>query len=467
LPDVASPARAVAGTNGYGPQLATPARPSAQGNRTSIPLAIAFVGLATMAFNQIGIGFLPASDFIFFGLAAVIWLLMLTGTDGSLTPRGARGASPRILVASVIVVTAAVLSGFSSFDPGTSLQIVLRIAYLTLLWFWMLRCVTVDRRSVSVLVLGWRAAVLISCAGAIAANAGLITLGVSSTENRQSAWFGHPNDLAGFLAMAVPVFVLAVPRDRVGGGRAPMVRWAALVGVVVFGMATTGSISSLLAATAGTAAAGLGLSLTGSRVPGGRRLHPITVMAGAVVALVALGLLARSDVPVFERLTRLSEGNSGVNSSVDDRTNLNEEVVQNFDDVLVVGHGMNVGRSEADSGGDVHNMYLKFTFEVGVVGAAALLFILGVTLKQAWTLMRSTRGSPLHATVAAIFGSVVAAMTFAFFQPINTQRYFWLPVALVQALWTMRRREIREAAAAGGAPGGDAAFGAAVRPAPG
>ncbi|HET6953453.1 MAG TPA: O-antigen ligase family protein [Acidimicrobiales bacterium] len=419
-----------------------------------------------MGFNRIGIGFVPVSDFIFFGLAGVIWMLTLTGTDRRLTPRGARGASPRILVASVVLVTMGVLAGFGSFEPDISLQIVVRIAYLTLLWFWMLRCVAVDRHSISVLMAGWRAAVLISCAGAIAANAGLITLGVSSSENRQSAWFGHPNDLAGFLAMAVPVFLLGAPRERTARGRWPQLRWAGLLGVVVFGLATTGSISSLLAAVAGSAAAGLGLSLTSARVPGARRVHPITVMVGALAGLVALGLLARSDVPVFERLTRFEEGDAGVNSSVDDRTDLNEEVVQSFDQVLVVGNGMNVGSARGEqSAGDVHNMYLKLVFEIGVLGAAALVFLLGVTLKQAWLLMRSTRGSPLHATVVALFGSVIAALTFAFFQPINTQRYFWLPLAMVQALWTLRRRELRDAARVADTPRPTARDRPAVRPA--
>ncbi|HET6953452.1 MAG TPA: O-antigen ligase family protein [Acidimicrobiales bacterium] len=409
---------------------------------------LAAAGLATMGFNQIGIAFLPLSDLVFFVLAAVIWLLMLTSTDRSLTPRGARGASPRILIASVVMVTMAVMAGFNAIDPGISLQIVLRVAYLTLLWFWMLRCVAVDRRAVSVLMAAWRTAVIVSCAGAVAANAGLVDLGVANSENRQSAWFGHPNDLAGFLAMAVPVFLVAAPRDRTGRGRARRLRWAGLLGLVVFAIATTGSISSLLAAVTGSAAAGLGLTLTGAPVPGARRVHPITVMVGAVVALAALGLLARSDAPVFERLTRFGSGNSGVNSSVDDRTHLNEEVVASLDDVLVVGHGMDVARGDSVSTGDVHNMYLKLVFEIGVVGAAALLYLLGVTLTQAWRLMRSTRGSPLHATVVALFGSVVAALTFAFFQPINTQRYFWLPLAMVQALWTLRRRELAEAARA-------------------
>jgi O-antigen ligase len=424
-------------------QPARPAdRPAAPSRAIGLPLGIAFVGLATMGFNTIGIGFLPLSDFVFFALASLIGVLSLTGSDRMLTPAGARGSSPRILLASVVIVTMGVLASFRSFTPETSLQIIVRIGYLTLLWFWMLRCVAVDRRSIGVLVMGWRIAVLVSCAGAIAANAGLIHLGVAAGENRQTAWFGHPNDLAGFLALAVPVFVMAAPRDRTSSGRAPRVRWAFLLATVVFGIATTGSISALLAAVVGTAAAGLALSLTGRRVPGARRVHPITVMLAALAALAGIALLARSDAPVIERLTRFEQGNSGVNSSVEGRSELNEQVVQSLDDVLAVGHGMTTAGGEAGTAANVHNMYLKLVFEIGVIGAAALVFLLGVTLKQAWMLLRSTAGSQLHATVVAVFGSVVAGLTFAAFQPINTQRYFWLPIGLVQGIWTLRRREL-------------------------
>jgi O-antigen ligase len=447
----------VAPANGHTPGTA-PAAPTSpvapRRERIGLPLAIAFVGMATMGFNRVGIGFLPVSDLIFFGLAVVIWLLMLTGTDTSLTPRGARGASPRILVASVVLITMGVLAGFGSWAPDQSLQIVLRLGYLTLLWFWMLRCVVVDRRSVSVLIMGWRVAVIVSALGAIAANAGLVTLGVLSVENRQSAWFGHANDLAGFLAMAIPMFVVAAPRELTRRGTAPAARWALLIGIVVYGISTTGSISSVLAAMTGTAAAALGISQTRRRIPGTRRIHPLTYMAGCVAAAVGLVLLVQSDVQVFERLTEYESGDSGVNTSVDDRTNLNEEVVQNFDDVLVVGHGMNIGSSSsAQSAGDVHNMYLKLVFEIGVIGAGALVFILGVTLKQGWMLMRSTAGTDLHASVAAVFGAVVAASTFALFQPINTQRWFWLPIALTQCLWALRRRELSRARELRPAPG--------------
>jgi O-antigen ligase len=447
----------VAPGNGRTPGTApaAPTSPAARRReRIGLPLAIAFVGMATMGFNQIGIGFLPVSDLIFFGLAVVIWMLMLTGTDTSLTPRGARGASPRILVASVVLITMGVLAGFGSWAPDRSLQIVLRIAYLTLLWFWMLRCVVVDRRSVSVLMMGWRVAVIVSCLGAIAANAGLVTLGAASAENRQSAWFGHANDLAGFLAMAIPMFIVAAPRELTRRGTAPAARWALLIGIVVYGISTTGSISSVLAAMTGTAAAALGISQTRRRVPGARRIHPLTYMAGCVAAAVGLVLLVQSDVQVFERLTEYESGDSGVNASVDDRTRLNEEVVQGFDDVLLVGHGMNVGYTSSEQiGGNVHNVYLKLVFETGVIGAGALVFILGVTLKQGWMLMRSTAGTDLHASVAAIFGGAVAAITFAMFQPITTQRYFWLPIALTQCLWTLRRRELSRARELRPAPG--------------
>jgi hypothetical protein len=97
------PATTAASSSG---QPAWPAdRAAAPARAIGLPLGIAFVGVATMGFNTIGIGFLPLSDLVFFALASVIGVLSLTGSDRTVTPAGSRGTSPRILVASVVIVT--------------------------------------------------------------------------------------------------------------------------------------------------------------------------------------------------------------------------------------------------------------------------------------------------------------------------------------------------------------------------
>ena len=379
---------------------------------------------------------------MFFVLAGYLWLLMLTNRSSRLAPAEFRRSSPRALAASVVLVVFATISGFASWDPADSVNVVVRLAYLSMLWFWMLRCLSVNRRAITVFLTAWRWGVVVSAVAAIAANAGLIQLGVANSEDRQTAWFGHPNDLGGYLAVAVPIFILGVP--TMSNRRRATGLWrAVLLGLIVFGLSTTGSMSAFLSAAVGSIAAGLAILITGPRDRRRRHTHPLKVMGLTVLGLVALMLLARTDTPVVERFTRFGEGDQYVAGSVNDRGAANQAVFESFDDVLVVGHGLDDrAQDDLDSPLGVHNMYLKMLYEAGLIGATALILLLVVAVQQAWRLMRATRATAIHRDIAAVFGSLIAAILFSNFQPTSIQRYYWLPIALIHCYWTLRRSEI-------------------------
>jgi len=431
------------------------ARPSADGTRsvTFAParrtpaLIVASGGVMLIGFNTIDLGPLPIGDMVFFGVAGLLCLLLLTGRISQLSAPGARRASPRLLVATLVLLGMATVSTFRSWYPLASAGVVLRLAYLTVLWFWILRCLSVDRRAVGRLMTGWRWGVVIASLGALAANAGLISLGVPNPENRQTAWFGHPNDLAGYLAVAVPVFVIGAPRLVQGAKRHAGLRRIVVAGLVVFALATTGSMSGLMAAAAGLAAAGVAMSLT--RRSGRRRtVHPLKAMATITIVGILLTVLFSSDVPVVERLTRLEEGDQAVSSSVGTRGALNERVITQFDDLLVLGHGLDEAaqndlRGGRTGAGGVHNMFVKLLYEGGFIATLALVAVLWIMLQQAWMLLVNMRSSELHSDVAAVLGGAVAAIVFAMFQPTMFHRHFWLPFAMIQCYWTVRRSELR------------------------
>jgi O-Antigen ligase len=408
-------------------------------------MAVAVAGLALMAFNTIGIGFMPMSDVVFFGLAGVLWLLILTGRVSSISAPATRRSSPRLLVAAIVLLVLATVSSFQSWYPMDSTGVVLRLIYLTLLWFWILRCLSISRRAIAWLLQGWRWGVLIACAGALASNAGIVALGHENAENRQSAWSGHPNDLAGYITVAVPIFVLAAPRAVVWARRRAELRWMVTVGVVVFALATTGSMTGFVSAMAGVAAGGAALLLTRSSEARGI-VHPLKVMATLVVVVIAVGALFSSDVPVIDRLTRLEEGDSSVEASVGTRGTLNERVINQFDELLVVGHGLDLAAQDELRGADagIHNMYVKVLYEAGLIAAIALVALLVVALQMCWKLLVNMRATEIHPDIAALFGSAVAALTFALFQPMLFHRYFWLPFGLIQCVWAMRRAELRD-----------------------
>lgn len=430
------------------------AAPTRLGGRRSVawadvrlPMYVSAVGLALIGFNQIDIGTLPISDFVFFALGGVLWLLMLSGRGSRVAPAEFRRSSPRILAASILLLVFGTISGFRSWDPPGSIGQVLRIAYLTMFWFWMLRCLSINRRAIATFLTAWKVGVIISAVAAILANAGLFELGIQNPENRQTGWFAHPNDLGGFIAVAVPIFVMGAPQALTQRRRSGGTWRLVLLGTVVFAMSTTGSMSAFLAAILGTAVAGLGVMATGVRDGRRRTLHPLKAMGLVLVAGIAIVLLFNSDAAVVERFTRYEQGDAYVTGSVGGRGAANEVVINNFDDALVIGHGLDsLGQVNLDLDVGVHNMYLKMLYEGGLVAATALVLIAIVTLQQAWRLLVNTRSTAIHRDIAAVTGSVVAAIVFANFQPTSTQRYYWLPIAMIQCYWTLRRSEIASGA---------------------
>ena len=414
-----------------------------------LPMYIGAVGLALIGFNQVDIGTLPISDFVFFALAGALWLLMLSGRGSRLAPAEFRRSSPRILAGSMLLLVFGTISGFRSFNPPGSIGQVLRIAYLTMFWFWMLRCLSISRRTIATFLTAWRWGVLISAVAVILANVGLFHLGVENAESRQTGWFAHPNDLGGYIAVAVPIFAMGAPQALTQRRRSGGTWRVVLLGTVVFALSTSGSMTAFLAAILGTAAAGFGVMMTGARDGRRRHVHPLKAMGLVLVAAVGVVLLFNSDAQVVQRFTRYEQGDAYVTSSVGDRGEANEVVIENFDDALVVGHGLD-SLGQANLGLDldvgVHNMYLKMLYEGGLVAATALVLIAVITLQQAWRLMVSTRSTAIHRDIAAVGGSVVTAIVFANFQPTSIQRYYWLPIAMIQCYWTLRRSEIASGA---------------------
>lgn len=417
---------------------------STSASQLRLPLATAALGIVLIAFNRVEIATLPISDLVFFGLAGVIWLLMLTGRADRFAPSRFRRSSPRILTASIVLVLFATISSFRSWDPADSMNTVVRLGYLTMLWFWMLRCLSVNRRAIAVLLRAWRWGVVITSVAVILANAGAFKLGVPNAEGRQTGWFGHPNDLGGYLAVSIPLFVMAAPVAVTERQQLRALRRPVMLGVVVFALSTAGSMSAFLGAAAGTLAAGLTYLLTSDSAVGRRRAtHPLKLASLVLLGVVGLVALARTDTPLVQRFTRLGEGDAYVSGSIDSRTDGNEQVINSFDQVLVLGRGLDsAAQQDLDLEIGVHNMYLKLVYETGFIAAFALLLILVFTLHQAWRLLLNTRSTMLHRDICAVLGAIVAAVVFANFQPTTIHRYFWLPIAMIQCYWTLRRSEL-------------------------
>lgn len=415
-----------------------------------LPLALGWLGMATIGLNVVRIAGFPLSDFIFLAMAGVMFLKVLVGDESGMAPARARRSSQYVLIGSVILLTAGVLSSFQSWNPEESLTIVARLAYVTLLWFWMMRAVTDSRRALDVLLSGWRAGVLLIAVVTILAEAGALDIGIDNPEQRQTAFSTHPNNLAGYLLVGLPVLMMSLPRRPGQTHRRQTVVRLVSVGMVMYAISTTGSMTGFLSAIVAIVVT-IAITMLVPQVGSARhRYHPLAIMAVALVAVAGMGLLVSSDLPVFERFQRLEEGDAGVTSSANHRGRLNAAVMDRFDDWLIVGVGLDHASVNASGitddvavTGSVHNMYLKVLFEAGLPALIGLMIILGATLRAAFMLVVNTRDTELYPVAVASLAAVVAGFTFAFFGPILFERYFWLPVAVVWCLWALRREELR------------------------
>jgi hypothetical protein len=333
--------------------------------------------------------------------------------------------------------------------------IVLRFTWITLGLTWLIRAVCMHRGALDRLLRAWRWLLIMNAVIAVLGQLGIANWGVPNSENRQSGFFAHPNELAGLVAIGLPLLLLGVPDGRRHRGEVRQLLARAWPAALVFyAIATTGSMSGLIAGLAG----GLTILLVGGARhvlrPGRRHTNPLVPTIGVAVAAVGFVLLATSDLPVVERFTRYSSGDAGVTTSVDSRGRSNEQVVARFDESLVVGVGFadfgndGFGYDRSDTGirdaAGAHNMFARFVFFAGLPGLVGMLVILGFTFKQGLGLVQDARGTDRHPTAVALLAAFVAANTFAMFQPTEYQRYYWLTVAMLGALWSLRREELRQ-----------------------
>lgn len=415
--------------------------------RGGMALHLAVVGVATLGFNKFRLSSWTISDLMFLMSASVIGLKLLVGRTSDLAPASMRKTSPAILVGTIVLVIAGTITSLQSFYPVGSMLMVVRIAWITLAWFWVLRAVAANRETLTSLLRGFRVTILVSCFAAMAGYFGLVSITPPNNENREAAFLNHPNELGGLLAMAMPFVILGVLRGR-GRRSGSMGRRIAFMGIMIFAMTTTGSMTTILSTVVGAITVLVVAKVTRSKRR--RRFRtPLPYFIGGFVLIVALAWLTTSDLPVVKRFTEFGQGGGEVEKSVGSRGEINSYIINNLDDYLVVGVGLDANTTNVVAGEEnasrVHNLYLKLIFEAGIPSLVGLVVIILTAYRQAWRLVLNTRGDDLNALALALVGSLTSVSFFALFQPLFAQRYYWFPVAFIGVLWALRREEVREA----------------------
>jgi hypothetical protein len=74
-----------------------------------------------------------------------------------------------------------------------------------------------------------------------------------------------------------------------------------------------------------------------------------------------------------------------------------------------------------------------------------VVIVLIAACRQLAALLRRT-DAELYLIALALVGCLTAVITTSIFQPTAFDRFFWMPVAMTGCLWSVRRRELRNAA---------------------
>lgn len=414
-------------------------------------LRLCFLAMVTLSVNQVlDIADTPVSDLLFILAAGVVGIDLLQGRSKRLAPVDQRRTPPVVLVGVLLLLTSGVLSSLWSLNPVLSMASLLRFLWTTMVWLWLMRSVCRTRTELLHLIRGFRITLLISCGAALAGQLGFVAMAADNWERRQQGFYAHPNDLAGLFAVGLPFVLLSLP-SQAGTDRNAWLRRLLFVGLIAFCVTTTGSMTGIASMALGVMVFGF---FRASRLgSSGVWRHPLRTSFLAIVCVAGLVALAGSDLPALERLTRLMQGDSYVQGSVEARSDLNAYVIENFDDYLVIGTGPSVGEVNPDSdlgyavsttaSGGVHNLYLKTLLEFGLMGLVGLLVILVTLARRCARLVRPPSHPDTQALAAACLGSLSAALAFGFFSPIAYQRYFWLPMGFIGVVWAIERHDRR------------------------
>jgi len=433
-------------------------RPAAR-YRRGVALWIALAAMATVSFNMTRVGGWTVSDLLFLLSGAVVVIHLLNDDHRFLTPERYRSGSQIVVAGLLLIVTGATLSSFGSWSPLSSMMVVVRLIWTTLIWFWVLRSVCRDREAFGALMKAWRCTVLVSSLIALMGEyAGVQFNTQDFGQGRQAGLTFHPGELmnfliAGFFLFLIPVFVPERQSER----RFPTLWWLAGTMIVTLAIFATGSTSAVLAIAAGTLTI-LATSIYAGRSKGGPSRSPLVTLSVIGLMLISFMALMSSDLAIAERLTSYGEGSGNLGDSVDSRARVNDAILADFDRYLIVGVGPTffggaAGSLVEDTGatdteyGNIHNMHLKLLHESGLPALVGLWIIIYAIGRQAVRLVVVNRGTALFGASLALLGGFVAVNVSAMFGPTAYARHFWLPFAMIGCLWTVRRRELDQSAA--------------------
>ena len=394
-----------------------------------------YVGLATIGFLTVrpALGF-TASDWIFFASLGLVVLVILV--YGISTPYLIPGA---VTVGVLLFALGGVLSSIHAVSPSDSTLVVVRMLYLTLVWFWLGTIVLQTRSHVDTAITAWVASAALSASGALIQFAyGDVIPGGTVAWGRMTGFTEHFNVLGGLAATAfVPALMLAIDSSR----RVTRIFGTASTVLISAGLLLSGSVGGLLAASVATM---VWLALRGVSI---RIFLSMAALFAAALVLMSSTGSTESPSPI-DRITDVTSTErlqAGTGGSVYTRLEGYSWAWSRITEQPFVGVGLDPA-SGVDILGphSVHNLLLSPWFTAGILGVIGILLLIGAAVVTGVRVLKheSPRG---RSSAAALLAAMVAFIQHGMGEPILYVRYGWIPAALLLALRAQHIRAWSEA----------------------
>ena len=383
-----------------------------------------YVGAATIGILTLrpALGF-TASDWIFFcALGLTVLVVIVQGYEPDyLIPRA-------VTVGVLLFAVGGLLSSTQALFPYESALVVIRMLYLTLVWFWLGTVLLQTRAHVRNALVAWVCSAAFSSAGAVAQFFyGDVISGGTLAYGRMTGFTEHFNILGGLTATAfVPALMLAVDAPRRSLRLVGTIA-TALIGV---GLLLSGSVGGLVAVSVATF---VWLALRGVSV---RILvsGAVTVAAGFILMSATGSTDSPSPIDRIKTVTAADRVEAGTGGTIYTRFEGYSKAWDRITENPFVGVGLDETTSFEHLGGHaVHNLVLGPWYTAGILGVLGIVMLIAGAVA---TGVRVLKHSPPEdrSFSAALVASVAAFIQHGMGEPILFVRYGWFPTALLLAL---------------------------------
>ena len=383
-----------------------------------------YAGAATIGFLTVrpALGF-TASDWIFLAALGVAALVIV---QQGITPYY---RIPRaVTIGALLFALGGLLSSIEAVAPYGSALVVVRMLYLTLVWFWLGSIVLQTRSHVQNALVAWVSSAALSSSGAVIQFLyGDVIPGGTIAWGRTTGFTEHPNVLGGLAATAfVPALMLAVDSPQ----RRMRVIGTASTGLLAAGLLLSGSVGGLLAATVATmvwlALRGVSLRILVSGA---------VILASAVLLMTATGNTdSPSPINRIQRVSSAEEAAAGTGGTIYTRIEGFALAWSRITEQPLVGVGLDQSSSlEVLGKHTLHNLVLGPWLTAGVLGLVGIVLLIAGAISTGFRVLRHSP-SQNRSFDAALLAALVAFVQHGMGEPILFVRYGWFPTALLIAL---------------------------------